>query len=198
MNKSYLPRGWDLINIGNRECFMLIMGQSPPSRTYNIEGVGLPFFQGKAEFGNISPKPNKYCSEPLRIAEKDDVLISVRAPVAATNLAPCRCCIGRGLAAIRCKQKVLPRFLFYGLRSMEKHIAESVWDQGGGFTAIRREQLERVEIPLPPIPDQRRIVLRIEELTRCHDELLRLLGEAELELGAFTPAVLTKAFRGEM
>ncbi|MCK4604345.1 MAG: restriction endonuclease subunit S, partial [Deltaproteobacteria bacterium] len=105
--------GWKYKKLGDENYFKVIMGQSPPSKTYNFEEIGLPFFQGKAEFGKMFPMPKKYCSEPTRIAEKNDVLISVRAPVGPTNLANTRCCIGRGLAAIRCEQKVLPRFLFY-------------------------------------------------------------------------------------
>ena len=186
------------INIGNPEYFTLIMGQSPPSRTYNIEGLGLPFFQGKAQFGGLYPTLNKYCSEPSRIAEKDDVLISVRAPVGPTNMANCKCCIGRGLAAIRCTENVVPKFLLYALRSMEGNIAASVQDQGGGFTAIKREQLEAIEIPVPPLEEQRRIVSRIEELTRRVEEARRILKEAEAELAAFTPSLLAKAFRGEL
>jgi hypothetical protein len=79
----------------------IFMGQSPPGSTYNNRGNGLPFFQGKAQFGEVFPVPDKWCSEPLRIAHKGDILVSVRAPVGPTNLAVEKCCIGRGLAAIR-------------------------------------------------------------------------------------------------
>jgi type I restriction enzyme, S subunit len=71
----------------------IIMGQSPPSATYNENNKGLPFFQGKAEFGDISPTARKYCTEPTRVAEANDILISVRAPVGPTNLANTKCCI---------------------------------------------------------------------------------------------------------
>ncbi len=171
-------KGWKYKKLGDQNYFELIMGQSPPSNTYNLEKIGLPFFQGKAEFGKIFPTAKKYCSEPTRIAEKNDVLISVRAPVGPTNLANERCCIGRGLAAIRCKQNVLPRFLLYALRSIEGDIASSVCDQGGGFTAIKKSQLKAVQIPVPPLDEQRRIVARIEELTRRAEEARRLREEA--------------------
>lgn len=76
------------------------MGQSPPSSTYNIEKEGLPFFQGKAEFIEIYPVARKWCSEPKKTAGPNDILLSVRAPVGATNIANQKCAIGRGLAAI--------------------------------------------------------------------------------------------------
>ena len=169
---------WEYRDLGDESYFKVIMGQSPPSSTYNFENIGLPFFQGKAEFGKMFPTPKKYCSKPTRIAEKDDVLISIRAPVGPTNLANTRCCIGRGLAAIRCEKKVLPCFLLYVLRSIEDDIAKSVCDQGGGFTAIKKSQLKAVQVPVPPLDEQRRIVARIEELTRRAEEARRLRQEA--------------------
>ncbi len=177
MNKTN-KNGWKYKKLGDENYFELIMGQSPPSKTYNLKKNGLPFFQGKAEFGKMFPTPKKYCSEPTRIAEKDDVLISVRAPVGPTNLANERCCIGRGLAAIRCKQDIIPRFLLYALRAIEGDIANSVCDQGGGFTAIKKSQLKAVKIPVPPLEEQRRIVARIEELIRRAEEARRLRQEA--------------------
>ena len=76
------------------------MGQSPPSETYNKNGEGLPFFQGNADFGKKFPNPKIYCGNPIKIAEKNDILISVRAPIGAINFANEKSCIGRGLAAI--------------------------------------------------------------------------------------------------
>ena len=194
MGMDSRSNSWEFINIGNPEYFTLIMGQSPPSRTYNIEGLGLPFFQGKAQFGGLYPTLNKYCSEPSRIAEKDDVLISVRAPVGPTNMANCKCCIGRGLAAIRCTEKVVPKFLLYALRSMEGNIAASVQDQGGGFTAIKREQIEAIEIPVPPLEEQRRMVSRIEELTRRVEEARRVRRVSIEEASRYLAAAISKVF----
>ena len=198
MERFDLPEGWKSIKIGNTDYFHLIMGQSPPSSTYNTNGIGLPFFQGKAEFGELYPIPKKYCSAPYRIAEPNDILISVRAPVGPTNIANQKCAIGRGLAVIRCKEKVIPMFLLNALRSIEKDIAQSVQQQGGGFTAIKKEQLADVKIPIPPLEEQKRIVARIEELTKRVEEAKRIAKEALVELETFTPALLAKAFRGEL
>ena len=79
----------------------VIAGQSPSGDSYNETGEGLPLFQGKAEFGERHPVAKRWCSAPKKIAEAGDILISVRAPVGPTNVADVRCCIGRGLAAIR-------------------------------------------------------------------------------------------------
>jgi len=197
MFKGDLPEKWVLVNIGDKKYFNLTMGQSPPSKSYNSDEIGLPFFQGKAEFGELYPMPQKYCSQPLRIAEKNDILISVRAPVGPTNLASCKCCIGRGLAAIKCKEKVLPKFLLFALRSIETDIAGSVQDQGGGFTAIKREQLEAIEIPIPPLEEQQRIVSRIEALTKRVEEARKLRQYAIEEISKYFIVAISKFFENK-
>jgi len=189
---------WSCARLGDEEFFRLIMGQSPPSSSYNKEGRGVPFFQGKADFGELYPVPSTFCTEPTRIAEPKDVLISVRAPVGPTNIADRRCGIGRGLAAIRCSAKVMPLFLLYVLRSVEEEISNSVRDQGGGFTSIRRAQLASFEVPAPPLPEQTRIVTRVEQLTRGANEARQICRQVLSELDAFVPALLYKTFRGEL
>ena len=78
----------------------ITMGQSPDSSTYNTTNIGLPFYQGNADFGELYPKTRIWCSEPQKIAEPENILLSVRAPIGALNIAKEKCCIGRGLAAI--------------------------------------------------------------------------------------------------
>jgi len=85
------PKGWKWVKLG-KVC-KVIMGQSPPSKTYNMERKGLPFFQGKADFGELYPTPRVWCSSPQKIAQPGDILISVRVPVGPTNLANVTCCI---------------------------------------------------------------------------------------------------------
>ena len=97
--RDNIPKHWQLKKLG--EVCQIIMGQSPPSTTYNKNGIGLPFFQGKAEFTELYPIAEKWCNAPNKIAEPNDILLSVRAPVGTTNIANIKCCIGRGLAAIR-------------------------------------------------------------------------------------------------
>jgi type I restriction enzyme S subunit len=188
--------GWTYRPLNDARYFTVTMGQSPPSTTYNDDGNGLPFYQGKTDFGKISPTPRKYCTQPSRIAEKNDVLISVRAPVGPTNLANEKCCIGRGLAAIRCQNSVLPKFLLYFLRSIEQKIADSVQDQGGGFTAIKRDQLKAFEIPISPLDAQRRMVARIEELTNCAEQAKEEASEREMELDVLLQALYSQMIEG--
>lgn len=155
----------------------IIMGQSPPGDTYNETGNGLPFFQGKAEFGDVSPTPKKWCTAPKKIAQSGDILISVRAPVGPTNLAATQCCIGRGLAAIRANPELLdPTYLRFALRQAEQRIASM--GQGSTFAAIGRAELASVGFPLPLLDEQRRIV----DLLSRAESIVRLRREAQKKI----------------
>ncbi len=112
-----LPKEWKWIRLGDNKIAQLIMGQSPPSSAYNTEGAGLPFYQGKAEFGEHHPITVKWCTQHGKIAEADDILMSVRAPVGDVNICKEKSCIGRGLAAIRTNKSILnSSFLYYLLK----------------------------------------------------------------------------------
>lgn len=87
------------------EEFNVTMGQSPPGNTYNEELLGMKFYQGRTDFGFRFPEPRIYTTEPKRLANAFDTLISVRAPVGDLNITNENCCIGRGLAAVRHKNK---------------------------------------------------------------------------------------------
>ncbi len=133
----------------------IVMGQSPPSNTYNTLGEGLPFFQGKTDFGEMYPRVRMYCSAPNKIAVKGDILISVRAPVGPTNLCQERSCIGRGLGAIRPSDRVNGQYLLYFFRYYEPQISQA--SKGSTFDAITKDDLKRIPLPLPSLPEQQRI-----------------------------------------
>ncbi|MFH1284552.1 MAG: restriction endonuclease subunit S [Candidatus Peregrinibacteria bacterium] len=139
----------------------IIAGQSPPSSTYNKDGDGLPFFQGKADFGKIHPKTRIWCNKPRKVAEKGDILISVRAPVGPTNVCDQQCCIGRGLSAIRPRKDVDQQYLLFYLRKVELEISNK--GRGSTFSAITQKDLKSIKIPLPPIEEQKRIVRILDQ-----------------------------------
>ena len=159
--KRKLPEGWRWASLGDSSLVTLIMGQSPPGETYNKKGDGLPFFQGKADFGIMHPEPSVWCSAPKRVAEPDDVLMSVRAPVGPTNTAKEKCCIGRGLAAMRCEEGLYYKYLRLVLRNFEKKISSE--GAGSIFSAIGKDELRAIEFPLPPtLNDQIQIASELE------------------------------------
>ena len=175
-----------------KECCSIIAGQSPESKYYNSNGDGLPFFQGKADFGELYPSIRVYCSQPTKIAEKDDILLSVRAPVGPTNLAPCKVCIGRGLTAIRPSEVLLTRYVLLFFRYFEAQLASK--GTGTTFKAITQDVVKNLEIPIPPLPEQERIVARIEELFSQLDVGVETLKKTKAQLAVYRQAVLKEAF----
>ena len=191
---SELPDGWVWTTLA--EISEIILGQSPPSSTYNTDGKGLPFYQGKLEFGETYPTPRKWCTAPKKIAEEGDIFISVRAPVGPTNVCPEKSCVGRGLAAIRGLSGIEPFFILYLMRTYENVLAGK--GAGTTFNAITGNQLKTFEVPLPPLPEQRRIVAKIEELFTKLDAGINELYNAQSQLKRYRQSVLKAAFEGKL
>ncbi len=123
----------------------ITMGQSPAGSSYNENGIGTVFYQGRAEFGWRYPTQRLMTTEPKRIASKGDVLMSVRAPVGDLNLAYEDCCIGRGLAAIHC---AYPSYCLYLMRSLRKKL-DAYNGEGTVFGSINGKALRALPIALP-------------------------------------------------
>lgn len=191
---SSLPPAWRWVKLG--DVCEIVMGQSPPSRTYNSERQGLPFFQGKADFGDLHPTARNWCSQPAKLAEPGDVLISVRAPVGPTNLADQRCCIGRGLAALRAGASLTGMFLLSYLRSIEKEF--SLAGSGSTFKAITKRHLEGLSVCLPPLDEQHRIVAHLDGVQEQAKALRQAQDETDAELRRLEQSILAAAFRGEL
>jgi type I restriction enzyme S subunit len=195
--------GWGWKRLGDSQICEIIMGQSPPGNTYNDMGQGLPFFQGKSDFGNLYPTPRKWCTSPTKISLPGDVLISVRAPVGPTNLTAEKCIIGRGLAALRPSINIFTKYLLYSLRAFESYIASM--GSGSTFSAISKSNLEQFSIPIPypddpahSLDEQRRIVASLERIAEETRALDASLTQDLHDLNALEQSILAAAFRGEV
>ncbi len=147
----------------------VIAGQSPNGSAYNESGEGMEFHQGKKAFGEyVIQSSNVWTTEITKIAEKGDILMSVRAPVGPTNMTDRKICIGRGLAAIRCSNKVLPHFVLYALKNIECRI---VGNDGAVFNSINKKMIEDLPLPQCTIAEQERIVERLDAAFAQIDEL---------------------------
>lgn len=162
-----LPKGWEWMYLD--KCSVIIMGQSPDSKYYNNIKKGIPFYQGKADFGELYPTPRKWCTVPKKIAKNNDILISVRAPVGPTNICREKSCIGRGLASISTLNIYEHIYLLYTIRAFEKKI--SGMGVGSTFSAISLIHLRKILIPIPPLNEQKRIVGKVDRLMALCDEL---------------------------
>ena len=141
----------------------ITMGQSPDGKTYNTDGNGMCFYQGKTEFGDLYiGEATTWTTAPSRIAEANDVLMSVRAPVGSTNIATQTCCLGRGLAGIRpIKGKSTTMFILYSMRSIEDDIENM--GVGSTFKAINKDVVHNLPIPLATIELQNKFVALAEQ-----------------------------------
>jgi len=152
---------WRMVELG--KIASVISGQSPDGQNYNDVGEGVPFYQGKIEFGDIFlQEPKKWTTQTTKLSIKNDVLMSVRAPVGPVNMNPFpQICIGRGLAAIRTGEQLDYRYLYFILKNKQEEIKRGC--NGSTFDSINHSQIEEIKIPLPPLDIQRRIVEEIEE-----------------------------------
>ena len=189
-----LPDGW--IWTALEEISEVILGQSPPSSTYNTDGKGLPFYQGKLEFGKLYPIPRKWCSDPKKIAEKGDVFISIRAPVGPTNLCREKSAVGRGLAAIRGLSGIQPFFILYLMRRFENEIASR--GTGTTFNAITGKQLKTFQIPLPSLAEQEQIVSELERCLSIADEVEATIASELAHAERLRQSILKQAFSGKL
>ncbi len=140
-----IPEGWEVKTLG--ECFNLTMGQSPPGNTYNEQGEGLPFFQGRTDFAFRYPENRKFCTAPTRIAQPRDTLVSVRAPVGDVNMAWEQCCIGRGIAALRHKTETTSYSYYF--TCMIQSVLREYEHTGTVFGAINKNQFETLRVLEP-------------------------------------------------
>jgi type I restriction enzyme S subunit len=185
-----IPRGWSIATLG--ESFEITMGQSPPGETYNGAGVGVPFYQGRRDFGDRYPARRVFCSEPMRLARADDTLVSVRAPVGDTNLATETCCVGRGLAAIRHRSGAT-NYTYEMLRSLGTALA--AYEAGGTvFGAIAGRELASLAISEPPSP----LVRAFEAMVAPLGLRLRRLDHESNALMASRDALLPRLLSGEL
>ena len=154
-----MKKGWQIKTIG--DVCEVIAGQSPEGKFYNAEGKGMPFYQGKKDFGDkFIEAPTTWTTQTTKIAKAGDILMSVRAPVGPVNFATDEVCIGRGLAAIRSSDELNRDFLFYQLWHLQPEIAGR---EGAVFASINKAEIEALPLAYAPLAEQQRIVGLLDE-----------------------------------
>lgn len=171
---------------------VITMGQSPSGSSYNEDGVGEVFYQGRAEFGFRFPKRRLFTTEPKRMAEAGDVLLSVRAPVGDLNIAYERCCIGRGLGAIHSKTGH-SSFVLYTMFALRSQL-DIFNGEGTVFGSINRDALNAIPIDIPPVTE----IDQFEVVAHPIDELIRANYEENCRLEAIRDSLLPKLMSGEI
>jgi restriction endonuclease S subunit len=171
-------------------------GQSPRGEYYNDDGVGLPFYQGKKEFQyKYIGEPKKWTSVTTKEANKDDILMSVRAPVGPINFATQNICIGRGLASIRAGNLVNKDYLYYFLIDNENKLVSNV---GAVFDSINKDQIKAITIPTPSLEKQTQIINFLDSFNNKTQSLESKYQQELNSLEELKKSILEKAFNGEL
>ncbi len=189
-----LPKGWKMGKLG--EEFNLIMGQSPKGETLNQNNDGMIFYQGRTDFGFRFPTNRVYTTEPNRIANKLHTLVCVRAPVGDVNMAIEKCCIGRGLSAVRHKSDAYS-YTYYTMKNIES-IFKGFESEGTVFGSLNKNNFENIEVLIPGktiISEFEKIInpidnkilnntLEIQILTQTRDSLLPRLMSGKVRVNS--------------
>lgn len=171
---------------------IITMGQSPKGESYNEEGVGSVFFQGRAEFGFRFPTRRLYTTDPKRMARANDALMSVRAPVGDMNVAYEDCCIGRGLCAIRTKN-YHQSFVLYTMLALREQL--NIFNgEGTVFGSINRDALNSLPIAIPP----KDIMDQFEEIVSPMDAAIRNNYDEICRLQTLRDSLLPRLMSGEL
>lgn len=170
----------------------ITMGQSPSGSSYNEESVGEVFYQGRAEFGFRFPTRRLFTTEPKRMAEPGDVLLSVRAPVGDLNVAYEKCCIGRGLGAIHSKTGD-NSFMLYTMFSLKPQL-DIFNGEGTVFGSINRDGLSNLPVNIPSAEE----IAKFEAVVRPMDNLIRTNYEEICRLQSIRDSLLPKLMSGEI
>ena len=187
---GHIPKGWTAGTL--IEGFNLTMGQSPPGDTYNEDDNGLPFYQGRTDFGFRFPTRRIYCTAPTRHAQPGDTLVSVRAPVGDINMANEECCIGRGVAAVRHKSGATS-FTYHSMANLYPDFA-CFEAEGTVFGSINKDSFEKLRFVIPPTE----IVAAYERQAGPLDEQIRTLENQSRTLATLRHTLLPKLLSGEL
>ena len=170
----------------------ITMGNSPKGNTYNENGVGTVFYQGRAEFGDRFPSCRLFTTVPNRMAQPNDVLMSVRVPVGDLNVAYEECCIGRGLCALHSRDNH-QSFVLYTMHSLRGQL-NLFNGEGTIFGSINRKDLNAMPINIPP----QNFMDQFEDQVAPIDAAIRVNYEENVQLKNMRDALLPRLMSGEL
>lgn len=185
-----IPDGWMIKTL--TEEFDVVMGQSPPGETYNTDGEGLPFYQGRSDFGFRFPRRRVHCTAPTRRARPGDTLMSVRAPVGTINMATEECAIGRGVGSFR-HTSGASAYTYEAVHSYAERF-ETFDSEGTVFGSVSKADLARMHVVSPCI----RVVHHYEERVAALFQMIETLDGQSRAIAALRDTLLPKLLSGEV
>lgn len=157
----------------------IAMGQAPVGTSYNNNGEGLALIAGAGDFGNLTPYPKKYTTKPSKISAVDDLILCIRATIGDLNWSDKEYCLGRGVAGLRVIQNKLDKdYLWHFINSNKHQLAAK--GSGSTFKQVSKSDIEEWSIPLPPLPEQKRIAAildKADSLRRKNQQAIQLADQ---------------------
>lgn len=186
--KREIPEGWEVKTFGT--IFDVVFGTSPKGETLGTNNGGIEFYQGSTDFGKMYPTPRIYTTAPVRYAKAQDVLLSVRAPVGAMNLAMNNCCIGRGLAAIHHDSSM---YAMNTLKTLQPYFDQ--YNQSGTtFGALTSKDLMKKLIIAPPD----KLIEKFTQTTQPMEKQIRILSIENHQLASLRDFLLPLLMNGQV
>ena len=190
-----VPEYWERFRL--KYLAVLTMGQSPPSGAVQTDPVGFPFLQGCAEFGSDYPSADRYCCSPPKVAQKQTILLSVRAPVGEINVADKEYGIGRGLCAVQPNPRWYDRFAYWQLHVLARRDLKKV-ATGSTYGAVSVDNVADLNLMIPPYAEQRAIATFLDWVTAKIDGLVEKNQVLIDRLREKRQALITAAVTGQI
>lgn len=183
-----IPADWKVSKL--KYYNLVIMGQSPSSEEYNIEGEGFPFLQGNADFTKTYPNARVYTKTASKFSKKDDILFSVRAPVGEKNISDKQYAIGRGLCVMRAI-KSTNRYLWHFIEIFKEEFKRIA--TGSTFEAVSVSDVKNAVFLYFPLSEQQKIADFLDEKCGAIDEIISKTEQSIEEYKKLKQSVITKA-----
>ncbi len=165
---------WPMVALG--EVVELNMGQAPSGSSYNEDQIGLPLIAGAGDFKNGKITAKKYTSVPTKKSVSGDIVLGIRATIGVKTISDSEYCLGRGVAGLRSSKSIDNRFLWHVLDHVQPNLQSKA--RGATFLQVSRKDIAELQIPLPPLDEQKRIagiLDRADALRRKRRDALALL-----------------------
>lgn len=192
---EFVPEGWK--NIDLKDCIQLLSGQDFPRNKYNDENEGIPYITGASNFLSNHVIINRWTSTPTVIAKENDILLVCKGSgygkVCIADFQEAH--IARQIMALRPKDFINNRFLYYYLQNMYKTLR----NQGQGLIpGISRKVVLNLNITLPPLDEQQKIVQFLDRFDRQNDKVNTLIQQSLSQIDLLKKSILARAFRGQL
>ncbi|MDB5308642.1 MAG: restriction modification system specificity domain [Gemmataceae bacterium] len=199
-----LPEGWVLTTV---EVIAEVIGGGTPDAadTSNFEGGTIPWITPADLTGYDRPTIGKgrrnltakgLDSSSAKLLPLGSVLFSSRAPIGYCVIAENELATNQGFKNLALRGGIDPRYVRHYLLGAKDYISSLA--SGTTFPELSAARMKQVELPLPPLNEQRRIVERIEALQACSRSVREALELVPLLLEQYRQSVLLSAFRGDL